>query len=57
MRTVDGVAWVVTFNRRPRGKAAFRSDVDRTLMTAKGKVWKWPDGDLFPRFEGGTWSR
>jgi N-acyl-D-amino-acid deacylase len=47
VRTADGFAWVVAFNGRPRDRAGFRSETDRGLWTAKNKVWKWPDGDLF----------
>ena len=47
VRTADGFAWVVMFNRRPRDKNGFRGDVDRGLWIAKGKVKTWPKGDLF----------
>ena len=49
VRTADGFAWVVMFNGRPRDKNGFRRDVDRGLWAAKGKVKRWPDGDLFGR--------
>jgi CubicO group peptidase (beta-lactamase class C family) len=46
-RSPDGIAWVVAFNGRPRDRAAFRSELERALWTAKNKVKPWPDGDLF----------
>jgi len=47
IRTADGFAWVVMFNGRPQDKNGFRADVDRGLWAAKGKVKRWPSGDLF----------
>src|SRR5262245_63861321 len=47
VRTADGFAWVVMFNGRPQDKNGFRGDVDRGLWVAKGKVKRWPAGDLF----------
>ena len=47
VRTADGFSWVVMFNGRPQDKNGFRADVDRGLWAAKGKVKRWPDGDLF----------
>jgi len=47
VRTGDGFAWVVMFNSRPQDRNGFRGDVDRGLWVAKGKVKRWPDGDLF----------
>jgi CubicO group peptidase (beta-lactamase class C family) len=47
VRTADGFAWVVAFNSRPQDRNGFRGDVDRGLWVAKGKVKRWPDGDLF----------
>jgi CubicO group peptidase (beta-lactamase class C family) len=47
VRTADGFAWVVTFNRRPKDRFAFRGEVDRGLWAAKRQVKSWPDGDLF----------
>src|SRR5262245_3493855 len=48
VRSADGFAWVVTFNTRPQDRNGFRADVDRGLWDAKGRVKRWPDGDLFP---------
>ncbi len=47
VRTADGFAWVVAFNSRPQDRNGFRGEVDRGLWAAKGKVKRWPDGDLF----------
>lgn len=47
VRTADGYAWVAAFNGRPQDRSAFRGELDRGLWAAKGKVRKWPDGDLF----------
>jgi len=47
VRTADGYAWVAAFNSRPRDRSAFRGELDRGLWTARSKVKKWPDGDLF----------
>ena len=47
VRSADGFAWVVVLNGRPRDRAAFRSELDHGLWTAKAKVKRWPDGDLF----------
>jgi CubicO group peptidase (beta-lactamase class C family) len=47
VRTADGFAWVVAFNSRPQDRNGFRGDIDRGLWVAKGKVKRWPDGDLF----------
>jgi len=47
VRTADGFAWVVAFNSRPKDRNGFRGEVDRGLWVAKGKVKRWPDGDLF----------
>jgi N-acyl-D-amino-acid deacylase len=47
VRTADGFAWVVMFNSRPQDKNGFRADFDRGLWAAKGKVKRWPNGDLF----------
>jgi hypothetical protein len=47
VRTADGFAWVVAFNSRPQDRNGFRRDVERGLSAAKGKVKRWPDGDLF----------
>ena len=52
VRAADGFAWVVAFNGRPQDRAAFRSELDRGLWTAKSKVKQWPDGDLFERAPG-----
>jgi CubicO group peptidase (beta-lactamase class C family) len=49
VRTADGFAWVAAFNGRPQDRAAFRSELDRGLWTAKREVKNWPDGDLFVR--------
>jgi CubicO group peptidase (beta-lactamase class C family) len=49
VRAADGFAWVAAFNGRPQDRAAFRSELDRGLWTAKSKVKKWPDDDLFGR--------
>jgi len=49
VRTADGFAWVVTFNRRPQDRNGFRGDVDRGLWSAKSRVKSWPAGDLFDR--------
>jgi len=47
VRTADGFAWVAAFNGRPQDRVGFRSEVDRGLWTARSKVKRWPDGDLF----------
>ena len=47
VRTGDDFAWVVMFNGRPQDKNGFRGDVDRGLWAAKGRVKRWPAGDLF----------
>ena len=47
VRAADGFTWVVMFNGRPQDKNGFRADVDRGLWVAKGKVKRWPNGDLF----------
>jgi len=47
VRTADGFAWVVAFNSRPQDRGGFRGEADRGLWAAKGKVKRWPDGDLF----------
>ncbi len=49
VRTADGFAWVAAFNGRPQDRTAFKRELDRGLWTAKSKVKKWPDGDLFER--------
>ena len=47
LRTADGYAWVAAFNGRPEDRSGFRRELDRGLWEARGKVGKWPDGDLF----------
>jgi hypothetical protein len=47
VRAGDGFAWVAVFNGRPENRYAWRAEVDRGLWAARGKVRKWPDGDLF----------
>ena len=46
LRSADGFAWVVAFNGRPADRNVFRYAVDRALWEAKGKVKRWPAGDL-----------
>ena len=47
VRTADGFAWVAAFNSRPQDRKGFRSELDRGLWAAKGKVKTWPEGNLF----------
>ena len=47
VRAGDGFAWVAVFNGRPENRYAWRAEIDRGLWAARGKVRKWPDGDLF----------
>ncbi|HEY7538722.1 MAG TPA: serine hydrolase domain-containing protein [Methylomirabilota bacterium] len=49
VRSADGFAWVVAFNSRPQDRNGFRGEVDRGLWIAKGRVKRWPAGDLFDR--------
>jgi CubicO group peptidase (beta-lactamase class C family) len=47
VRTADGFAWVVATNSRPQDRKGFRSELDRALWVAKGKIKTWPEGNLF----------
>jgi len=49
VRTADGFAWVVAVNSRPQDRKGFRSELDRGLWVAKGKIKTWPEGNLFER--------
>lgn len=51
VRTADGFTWVVMFNGRPQDRQGFRGEVDRGLWAAKGKVKRWPEGDLFEQIQ------
>lgn len=48
VRTVDGVNWVILFDKD--GDTNFLSEADAAFWTALGNVKKWPTGDLYPSF-------
>ena len=50
VRAHNGMIWAVTLNLRPKD-AAYRTDLDKGLWKALREVKKWPEHDLFGKFD------
>jgi len=48
----NGLAWVALYNSRPRNSDQFDGEMDNSMWKAIGEVRRWPEHDLFGRFEG-----
>ena len=50
VRTNRGLIWAALFNLRPKDDGRFLGELDRDIWKAVGRVSKWPEHDLFPRY-------
>jgi N-acyl-D-amino-acid deacylase len=51
VRRADGLSWAALFNQRSDNKQLPDDAIDSALHRAADNVEKWPEEDLFPRYQ------
>lgn len=51
VRAHNGLSWAVLLNRRDSGRGGLNGTVDRRMWEAAAEVERWPEGDLFEKYD------